>query len=401
MNIKNIREEFRIFEKEKNLIYFDSAATSLTPNVVVDEISNYYNYDRSTVNRGGYKLIDINNKKYNDCRMKISKMLNAKFEEIIFVKSTTSGLNFIAKNIIDNLNPGDEILMSELEHHSNLLSFRELAKKKGVVIKFIELDNLTITLDNVQKAINKKTKVISLHHVSNVIGDTIDLTAIGEICKKNDIIFVVDGAQGILHETVDVVKSNVDFYVFSAHKIFGPTGLGVVFGKEKYLSNYIFEYGGDMISTMDEDSITYKPLPYRLEAGTPSIAEILALSKSIDFINELDVEKIYNHSLTIRNYCLQQLNLISDIEVYNGDIETTIISFNIKNVPVHDAMSSYAKHNVSLRGGQMCNIFSLKKINQDAILRVSFNIYNNEQEVDEFIRITKFIIEDPMLWMEI
>ena len=398
--MNNYRKDFLIYEKHNDLIYFDSAATSLTPKIVVDEIVNYYHYERSTVNRGESKIVNKNNEKYNRVREKIAKFLNANEHEIIFTKSTTSALNYLAQNLIDQLNPGDEIILSELEHHSNLLSFRERAKQKNIIVKYAPIKDLEIDYDQLCDMINEKTKIISLHHVSNVIGDKIDLAKIGDICQKNNIIFCVDGAQGILHEQVDVKKYHIDFYVFSGHKIFGPTGIGVLYGKEKYLETFTFEYGGDMADYVDKETLIKKPLPQRLEAGTPSISEVLALGKAISFLEEIGIEKIETINLELRNYCLEKMQKIKEIEIYNDMINTSIISFNLKGISVHDALACYAKYNISLRGGQMCNALSLQLINQQAILRISFNIYNTKEEVDFFIEITKKIIKDPLLWME-
>ena len=398
--MNNYRNEFLIYEKHPDLIYFDSAATSLTPKVVVDEILNYYHYERSTVNRGESKIVNKNNQKYQMVRESIAKFLNANNHEIIFTKSTTSALNFLAQNLIEQLNPGDEIILSELEHHSNLLSFRERAKKNNIIIKYAPIKNLEIDYEKLEQMINEKTKIISLHHVSNVIGDKINLELIGNLCQKNNIIFCVDGAQGILHEKVDVKKYNIDFYVFSGHKIFGPTGIGVLYGKEKYLSDFIFEYGGDMADYVDKENLIKKPLPQRLEAGTPSISEVLALGKAIEFIEKIGITNLEKNNLEIRNYCLKKMQEISEIEIYNDNINTSIISFNLKDISVHDALACYAKYNISLRGGQMCNALSLELIKQNAILRISFNIYNTKKEVDQFIDVTKKIINDPLLWME-
>ena len=396
---KEIRKKFKIYEKHPELVYFDSAATSLTPSCVVDTISNYYNYERSTVNRGESKLVNYNNQRYEQTREKVAKLLNCDSEEVIFSKSTTSIMNHLATNIINSLNDGDEIITTDLEHHSSLLPFREKCKDKNINFKIVNSIDNKIDLDYLFSQVSSNTKVVVIHHVSNVIGDSIDLNKLGKYCQEHNIISVVDGAQGILHEKVDVKDSGIDFYVFSAHKIFGPTGLGVMYGNKEIIKDYYFDYGGDMAVSVDSNGFVPKPLPHRLEGGTPNIAEVLGFNTTLDFINNLGIDNIFNYSLDIRNYCLDRLKEIKEVEIYNSDIKTSTIIFNIKGVAVHDALAVFAKHDISLRGGQMCNALSLEAINQQAVLRASFNIYNNYEDVDKLIKCVHLIIDDPLAWM--
>lgn len=396
---KDVRDNFLIYQKYPQLVYLDSGATSLTPKQVVDNISDYYNYYRSTVNRGESPLVNYNNQCYEQTRHKVANLLGCSDQEVIFGKSTTSLMNHIARNIIERLNQDDEIIISELEHHSTLLSFRERARDKNIKVNLVKSKNNTIDLDDVFSLVNDKTKVIVMHHVSNVIGDTIDIKYLGQFCKKHNIICVIDGAQGILHEPINVKDWGIDFYVFSAHKVFGPTGLGVMYGNEAIIKDYYFDYGGDMAFSVDEHGFVPKPLPHRLEAGTPNIAEVISFSESIDFINHYGIENIYQYNLSIRNYCLAQLQQIDEVTIYNQDIETTLIVFNIDNVSIHDAQGVFAKHDIALRGGQMCNALSVFSLDTENVLRASFNIYNTKEDVDKFIEVVKLIIKDPLAWM--
>lgn len=396
---KDTRDNFLIYQKYPQLVYLDSGATSLTPKQVVDNISDYYNYYRSTVNRGESPLVNYNNQRYEQTRHKVANLLGCNDQEVIFGKSTTSLMNHIARNIIERLNQEDEIIISELEHHSTLLSFRERAQDKNIKVNLVKSKNKSIDLDDVFSLVNDKTKVIVMHHVSNVIGDTIDIKRLGQFCKKRNIICVIDGAQGILHEPINVKDWGIDFYVFSAHKVFGPTGLGVMYGNEAIIKDYYFDYGGDMAYSVDENGFVPKPLPHRLEAGTPNIAEVIGFGESIDFINHYGIENIYQYNLSIRNYCLAQLQQIDEVTIYNQDIETTLIVFNIDNVSIHDAQSVFAKHDIALRGGQMCNALSVFSLDTENVLRVSFNIYNTKKDVDKFIEVVKLIIKDPLAWM--
>lgn len=396
---KDVRDNFLIYQKYPQLVYLDSGATSLTPKQIVDNISDYYNYYRSTVNRGESPLVNYNNQRYEQTRNKVANLLGCNDQEVIFGKSTTSLMNHIARNIIERLNQDDEIIISELEHHSTLLSFRERARDKSIKVNLVKSKNNTIDLDDVFSLVNDKTKVIVMHHVSNVIGDTIDIKRLGQFCKKYNIICVIDGAQGILHEPINVKEWEIDFYVFSAHKVFGPTGLGVMYGNEAIIKDYYFDYGGDMAYSVDEHGFVPKPLPHRLEAGTPNIAEVISFSESIDFINHYGIENIYQYNLSIRNYCLAQLQQIDEVTIYNQDIETTLIVFNIDNISIHDAQGVFAKHDIALRGGQMCNALSVFSLDTENVLRVSFNIYNTKDDVDKFIEVVKLIIKDPLAWM--
>lgn len=396
---KDTRDNFLIYQKYPQLVYLDSGATSLTPKQVVDNISDYYNYYRSTVNRGESQLVNYNNQRYEQTRHKVANLLGCNDQEVIFGKSTTSLMNHIARNIIERLNQEDEIIISELEHYSTLLSFRERAHEKNIKVNLVKSKNKSIDLDDVFSLVNDKTKVIVMHHVSNVIGDTIDIKRLGQFCKKRNIICVIDGAQGILHEPINVKDWGIDFYVFSAHKVFGPTGLGVMYGNEAIIKDYYFDYGGDMAYSVDENGFVPKPLPHRLEAGTPNIAEVIGFGESIDFINHYGIENIYQYNLSIRNYCLAQLQQIDEVTIYNQDIETTLIVFNIDNVSIHDAQGVFAKHDIALRGGQMCNALSVFSLDTENVLRVSFNIYNTKKDVDKFIEVVKLIIKDPLAWM--
>ncbi len=397
---KNIRQEFLIYEKYPQLVYLDNGATSLTPKCVVQCLADYYNYYRSTVNRGESPLVNYNNQRYENTRQKVANLLNSDYEEIIFDKSTTSLMNHIASNLLAQLQDQDEIVISELEHHSTLLSFKERAKKLGIKVNIVKQKNLQINLEDVYQACNKNTKIIIMHHVSNVIGDCVNINELGAFCKKNNIISVIDGAQGILHEKIDVKQAQIDFYVFSAHKIFGPTGLGIMYGNKNIIKDFIFDYGGDMAISVDENGFVPKPLPHRLEAGTPNIAQVISFSKTLDFINHYGIDNIYQHNLKLREYCISLLTAIDEVIIYNKDIKTTLITFNIKGVSVHDALAIFSKYDISLRGGQMCNALSVFSLNTNSVLRVSFNIYNTYDDVKRFIEVVKIIINDPLNWME-
>lgn len=398
LNVNKIRSDFHIFSEQEDLVYLDSAATSLTPDSVVDEMVDYYKNYRGTVHRSMYKNGMKADEKYNYSRQVTADFLNANLDEIVFCKSTTAGMNSLARAITAKLPKGSEILVSEIEHHSTLLPWREYGKQNDCTVNYIELDNSQITLAKVEEACNENTKVIAINHVSNVLGDVVDIKSIGEFCQANDIILVVDGAQAITHEKVDVKDLNCDFYVFSAHKMLGPTGLGVIYGKKEQLKDLIFDYGGDMAHVVTEDSVSFKDKPLGLEAGTPSIAEIICFAKAIEYLNEIGMEAIHAHVTELKEYMVQELSKIEHVHIYNPNSQSGIVTFNINSIPSHDVLQVYSDHNVAIRGGHMCNQLTLKHLGVYSVLRASMYIYNDKADVDKFIEVTKEAIKE-LEWM--
>jgi len=398
LDVKKVRSEFNIFNVEKDMVYLDSGATSLTPDCVVDKMTDYYKNYRATVHRTMYKTGIKADGAYNEAREVISDFINASdSSEIIFSKSVTTALNSLARALVGNLNQGDEILISELEHHSNLLHWREFAKEKGVVPVYIPIDNLEITLENIKKVVTSKTKIIAINHISNVIGAKTNIKEIGEYCLSNKITLVVDGAQTVAHDPVDVKELNVDFYAFTGHKMFGPTGIGVLYGKKEKLEPLLFDLGGDMAFRVTKDGVTPTEKPVALEAGTPAIAEVIGLGEAVKFINRLGIENIQKYVYEIRQKALDELLKIEDITIYNKDIQSTIITFNIKNIAAHDALQHYANNEVCIRGGHMCNQLTLGLLEEQAVLRASFNVFNNDEDVIKFVETTKSLNVDNIL----
>ncbi len=402
LNTDKIREAYSMYKSNPKLVYLDSAATSLTPDCVVDAMSDYYKKYRATVNRATYENGQQTDGMYNETRFIVANFINASPDEIVFTKGTTASLNNLARNLVAELSENDEILTNELEHHANFLPWIENAKKKGVVIKFIDLVDNTVTLDSIKKAVTKKTKIITLNHVSNIIGETNDIESIGEFCLKKNIIFVVDGAQGITHEQVDVQKFNCDFYVFSGHKLFGPTGIGVLFGKQKHLKKLVFDYGGDMAALVTKEGYQKKDAPLGLEAGTPSIAEVIGMGAAIEYFSKFEITEVKEHIHMLKLYAVEQLQKIPEIEIYNSQVIGSIIAFNILDFPVHDALTIYSNYGVAMRGGHMCNQLTINLLKQPAILRISFNIYNSKTDIDKFIEVTNIILKgDQLSWMDL
>lgn len=392
------KKDFSILKNNPTLTYLDSAATSLTPDVVIEAMNDYYYNYRATVNRSLYKNGQKADRAYIEARNDIAKFIKADFDEIIFVKSTTSGMNLIARNIVKMLNPGDEILTSELEHHSTLLPFREFGLENDISTTYIEVDNHQITYENFLKKVSNDTKVVVLHHVSNVIGDRVDIKSISKYCRIHNIITIFDGAQAVAHERIDVKEIDCDFYVFSGHKILGPTGIGVIYARKEIAKNFIFEYGGDMAHLVTKEELTVKDLPHRLEAGTPSIAEIIGLGAAVRYLEQIDFNELHNYIYNLKLYLIEQLKDIPEVEIYNANFENGLVTFNVKNLPAHDAISNLSMDDIAIRGGHMCNQLTLRYLGVNSVLRASIYIYNDLADIDKFIKSLKLAIKDPLRW---
>ncbi len=381
-----MKELFPIYEVHKDLVYLDSSASSLKPKMVIDAVSNYYNNYSCNIERGIYKICFDATRICEDARQNIASYLNVDSEEIIFTRGASSSLNMVASMLKDILKEGDEVIVSELEHHSSFLPFLRLSKTIGIKLVFVELTpDGHITVENFKKALSPKTKVVALTHVSNVLGYITPIKEIIELSHKNNIIVSVDGAQAIPHFRVDLKDLDADFYSFSFHKCFGPTGLGVLYGKKKYLNMLEpVELGGEMNSTVTKDSVTYKDIPYKFEAGTMPIAEIFGASKAIDFLRSLDLLKEEEKAISLRNIALSELKKMDEIIIYNDTDSSSIISFNIKGVHSHDAVS-YLSESICLRAGQHCAEPLHNFLGVNATLRASFYYYNDLEDVKVFI----------------
>ncbi len=390
LNTKSIRRQFRIFKKIPDLHFFDSAASSLTYAKAVDQMANYLNYNGTNVHRGVYKLASDATNRYEEARHQTALFLNAFDHEIVFTKGTTSGLNLLAKSFEELISEGDEIIISELEHHSNLLPWINLAEKKKAVLKFIPLVNNQITIKAFKSVLTKKSKLVITHHISNVLGF---ITPIKEIIKRSHQVgahVVLDAAQSISHLELDVRKLDIDYLVFSSHKAYGPNGIGVLYGKEKLLNQLNpSEFGGEMVDRVFVPHSTWKEVPYKFEAGTPPIAEAIGMAEALKFIKKVGFKKIHKHEMTLRSYVIDALKDETNIEIHNIEADSAIISFNIKDVHPHDTASFLDQYNVAVRAGHHCNQLTMKLLNQMATVRISFAIFNDLNDCDVLIKAIK------------
>lgn len=382
-------EEFNYLNN--NVIYLDNGATTFKLKSVIDATTDYYTNYSASVHRGDYDLSLKVDSMYEQTRDLVAQFINAnQSKEIIYTSGTTESINMVAFGFFKQvLKAGDEIILTQTEHASNILPWYQLAKELDLVIKFIPLtDSYEVTLENLKNIITPDTKVVSIAHITNVIGDTRPLTEIGAYLHNLGIYFVVDAAQSIAHEQVDVVNMNIDFLAFSGHKMYGPTGIGILYGKESLLEKMEpFKYGGGMNDSFDSEGfVTYKELPYKLEAGTPNIAGVIGLNKAVSFLMQTDIKKIKSYELELRAYCLEQMKQLKHIDIYNENTNSTNIIFNISNVFSQDTAIYLNQFKICVRAGNHCAKIVSDVIGINNTCRITFGIYNNKEDIDQLIK---------------
>ncbi len=381
------RADFSILQKD--LIYFDNAATTFKPDVVIDKITDYYKNYSVNVNRGNYSLsyeVDI---MFENAREKIAEFINAKPEEIIFTSGTTAGINTIVSGFFENIvSPGDEIIISKAEHASNVLPWFRLANRHNLKIVYAPLDiNMHVTLENIKKVITPKTKVIALAEITNVVGDVRPIKEITKLAHENNIFVVVDGAQSVPHKKTDIIDTDVDFLTFSGHKMCGPTGIGVLYGKEELLKNIdpLYLGGGMNVSYENEKEILLKDPPYSLEAGTNHIAGVIGLGAAADYLTKIGMDNIYIHELKLKKYLVDKLKKLKFINIINEEEGSGIVSFNVDGVFSEDVSYYLNKYNICVRSGNHCAKSLKDVLGIRNTVRVSLYFYNTEEEIDYLI----------------
>ena len=400
LNVERVRKDFPILNEKvngKQLVYLDSGATSLTPKFVVDGITEYYNKYNANVHRGIHKLSERATIEYEKAHGKVAKFINGKFEEVIFTKNITESMNLLAYSLIKNLKEGDEIVVTETEHHSNIVPWQQLGKEKGIVIKYIRIDNEgRLDLEDAKNKITEKTKIVSMTHMSNVLGTINPVKEIREIAKNS--LLIIDAAQSVPHLPVDVKELGCDFLAFSGHKMLGPTGIGVLWGKEELLEKMDpFLYGGDMISKVGFEDTKFNELPWKFEAGTPAIAQGIGLGKAVDYLSSVGMKNIKEYEEVLTSYALEKLKEIDDVEIY-GPLEARdrggVISFNIKEVHSHDVSAILDREGIAVRGGHLCAMPLVTEIlGHASVCRASLYFYNTKEEIDKLVRGIKKVKE--------
>ena len=390
--LEDLRSQFPILTQKVNgrdLIYFDNAATSQKPSTVIDKIKTYYEKENANIHRGVHSLSQEATTAYEQARLKVSNYLNAKSDtEIIFTKGTTDGINLIASSFGELLHPGDEVLISAMEHHSNIVPWQLLESRKKIKLKVIPIhDSGEIDLKAFEKLLNEKTKLVSITHISNSLGI---INPIKEIIRKSHFVgakVLIDGAQSIQHEKIDLQELDCDFFVFSGHKIYGPTGIGVLYGKSELLNIMPpYQGGGDMIEKVSFEKTTFNVLPFKFEAGTPNIVGGIALGAAFDFLNSLNFEQFKKHELELLRYAEEQLMTIPEIQIFgNSKNKTSVISFNVGKIHPFDIGTLLDKQGVAVRTGHHCTQPIMDFYQIPGTIRVSFSIYNTKDEIDVFM----------------
>ena len=388
IDVKKIRLDFPIYQTQPNLIFFDTAASSLKVKHVIEKVDHYYQALGVNVHRGAYDLAYEATALYENARKNVARFIHAKEEEIIFTKGTTSALNLVAHAYTKILKPGDEVITSELEHHSSLLPWMIATKKIGAKLIYIPLSKEgRITVDGFKKVLSDRTKIVAITHVSNVMGYLTPIEEITKLAHEKDAIVILDAAQSAPHMKLDVDKLGVDFLAFSGHKMFGPSGVGVLFGKEKLLNSLEpMEYGGEMADQVTKDSVTFKDAPLRFEAGTPVISGAIGLSAAIDYIESVGFDQIHNHTHEIHQYLLSKLKAVEGVTIYNKTADNPIIAFNIDGIHPHDIATMLDSSKVSVRAGHHCAQLVSQFLGVQSTLRASIHIYNDIHDCDVFIQ---------------
>ena len=391
----NFKDEFPILQ-ERKISYLDSGATTQKPQCVIDAIESYYKECNANPHRGAYSLSIEATEKYESTREKIAKFINARNrEEIIFSKNATESLNLIAYSYgLDNLKKDDEVVLSIMEHHSNLVPWQYVTKKTNSKLKFMYINkDYELSKEEIESKITDKTKVVGITHVSNVLGTINNVKEIIKYAHKKGAIVIVDASQSIPHMKIDVQDLDADFFVFSGHKMFAPLGIGVLYGKKELLNKMTpFLMGGDMIEYVYEQNTTFAPLPNKFEAGTQNVEGVIGLGAAIDYIEKIGYKEIQNVEEAITKYAVNELSKLDFLELYitpHSENHSSVISFNIKGVHPHDVASILDSNGVCVRSGNHCAQPLLRYLGMDSTCRASFSIYNTKEDVDNLVEALK------------
>jgi cysteine desulfurase/selenocysteine lyase len=399
VNSYELRNDFPILRKKingKELVYLDNASTTQKPNSVIESITDFYTNYNSNIHRAVYQLAEEATALYEQSREKIANFINVRPEEIIFTRNTTESINLIAHSWArTNLKKDDGIAISELEHHSNIVPWQILSQEIGTRLEYVGIDdNGFLDLEYLVDLISsKKVKLVSLSHMSNVLGTIVPIERIIKIAHENNIPVLVDGAQSVPHMPVDVKKMDCDFLVFSAHKMLGPTGVGVLYAKKEFLEKMRpFMGGGDMIKEVFKFHTNYNEVPYKFEAGTPNIADVVGFGAAIDYLEKIGMENVRKHEIDLTEYALKSILSMKYVTVYgprDPNYRGGVISFNIADIHPHDLATIMNDHGIAIRSGHHCAQVLMQRLDVPATSRASFYIYNTKEEIDKFVNAIK------------
>lgn len=387
-SIKTIQRDFTLLRQNKKLSYLDSAATSLTPDVVVKKMDEYYFKYNANVHRGVYKLAQKADQEFERARAIIADFINANSKEIIFTSGATAGLNILASSIGQNLRKGDNVVLTRMEHHANLVPWQQSAKRNGFSIRFIELDkNYQLDLNSANKVIDRRTKVVSMIHISNTLGTVNPVFSIIEMAKKVGAQTILDSSQAVAHLPIDIKKLDCDYLVFSGHKVYGPTGIGILYGKRERLESLEpLTFGGDMIISVSYESAQWNEVPYKFEAGTPNISGAIGLGVAIEYLNSIGWKNILKHENGLTQKALKELVRLKGVKIIGSkENRIGVISFVVEGVHPHDLASILDSRNVAVRAGHHCTMPLMKLLGVRATARVSFGIYSTQKDIAQLI----------------
>ena len=398
---QNIKSDFPILSQKINgheLVYLDNAATTQKPKVVIDSINEYYRKTNSNIHRGVHTLSQKATEQYENARNKIANFINSESEkEIIFVRGATEAINLVANSYVRPLlNQDDEIIISQMEHHANIVPWQMICNEIGAKLKILPMNQKgELIVKELENIINEKTKFIAINHVSNSLGTVNPIEHIVKIAHKNKIKILVDGAQAIQHIPIDIRKINADFYCFSGHKIYAPSGIGVLYGKKELLDEmHPYQGGGDMIKSVTFEKTIYNDVPNKFEAGTPNISGAIALGTAIDYVTTLGIENIAKHEAELLEYATKKISKISGIKIIgNAKNKASVLSFVIENVHPHDVGTIMDAKGIAIRAGNHCNQPVMDFYSIPATARASFAIYNNKEDVDKLMESIEKTIE--------
>ncbi|HEP1831343.1 cysteine desulfurase [Streptococcus suis] len=393
MDFERIRKDFSILDQVVNdepLVYLDNAATTQKPQQVLDVLADYYQKDNANVHRGVHTLSERATARYEGARQKVADFIHAKSsKEILFTRGTTTSLNWVAQFAKEILQPDQEVIISVQEHHSNIIPWQQACQQTGAKLRYVTLKDGELDMDHLRSLLSSKTKFVSLAHVSNVLGSVAPIGEIAELVHQVGAYLVVDGAQSVPHMAVNVQELDVDFYAFSGHKMLGPTGIGVLYGKEELLNRMSpVEFGGEMIDFVYEQSATWKELPWKFEAGTPNIAGAIGLGAAIDYLTEIGMDAIQAHEAELVDYVFPKLQAIPGLTIYGSqDLSkrTGVIAFNLDDLHPHDVATALDYEGVAVRAGHHCAQPLLRYLQVPATVRASFYIYNTKADCDKLV----------------
>ena len=398
---QKIKSDFPILNQKINghdLVYLDNAATTQKPKVVIDTINDYYRKTNSNIHRGVHTLSQRATEHYENARTKIANFINSESEkEIIFVRGATEAINLVANSYVRPLlNQDDEIIISQMEHHANIVPWQMICKEIGAKLIILPMNQKgELIVNELENIINKKTKFIAINHVSNSLGTVNSIEDIVRIAHENNIKILVDGAQAIQHIPINMKKINADFYCFSGHKIYAPSGIGILYGKKKLLDEMLpYQGGGDMIKSVTFEKTIYNDVPNKFEAGTPNISGVIALGKAIDYITNLGIENIAKHEAELLEYATEKIGEINGVKIIgNAKNKASVLSFVIENVHPHDIGTIMDAEGIAIRAGNHCNQPVMDFYSIPATARASFAIYNNKEDVDKLMKSIEKTIE--------